>query len=232
MDIFPALLGAGVVVLILIALCVVSSRAPDTGPSIEEGERMQPDLTSDADQFSDEFTSATADLSAGGVATAVDAMQHEAQSAEAPEPTPNVQPTAYAAAGEPWSSPTIAREGATDVAVTPAPVAAASESREWSQTASAGTESRGSSEAGSWSAPQAARSLARPRTIGLGAAIVLAIASAVVGAWLYARWQRRRNAPINRARRSVRQAQKGLRSGLRERQKELRSSRFPVAVRL
>jgi len=76
---------------------------------------------------------------------------------------------------------------------------------------------------------------------------------AAFGAWLYARWQRRRNAPINRVRRglresqkelssrlhdaqqdlgsSLRHSQKDLRSSLRHSQKELRSSRFADAVR-
>ena len=172
-------------------------------------------MTPQGDEFEDQYTSATADLSAGGVATAMDAMQEEAEAP--PEPTTNAEPTPYGAAGESWSSPTIAREGATDVAVTPSPQPALPE-------------------------PRPSRVLAQPRTIGIGAAVLLAIASAAFGAWLYARWQRRRNAPINRVRRGLREtqkelssslrgAQKDLTSNLRHSQKELRSSRFADAVR-
>ena len=48
-------------------------------------------------------------------------------------------------------------------------------------------------------------------TIGVGVAALLTLAGAVVGAWLYARWQSRRNAPINRLRRSLREARGQLR---------------------
>lgn len=48
------------------------------------------------------------------------------------------------------------------------------------------------------------RSLAEPRTIGLGAAALLSIGGAASGAWLYARWRRQRNKPINRLRRGAR----------------------------
>jgi hypothetical protein len=130
--------------------------------------------------------------------------------------TPTATPTAHGAAGEPWSSPTLAREGATDAGVITSSPASLPE-------------------------PQASRPLAQPRTIGIGAAVALAIGSALLGAWLYARWQRRRNAPVNRARRRLRQAQKELASAVREMQKELgpslrktrkelRSSRFADAV--
>ena len=216
------LLGGGAVVLIAITLWIVWPA--ETVEPLYQQEDLR--MTPQGDEFEDQYTSATADLSAGGVATAVDAMQEEAALEGASEPAPNVEPTVYAAAGEPWSSPTMAREGATDVAVTAAPAAAASEPGAGSQTGPAASAS------GSWSVPESARSLAQPRTIGLGAAVVLAIASAIVGAWLYARWQRRRNEPINRARRTMRHAQKELTSGLRERQKGLRSSRFPGGVRL
>jgi hypothetical protein len=39
-------------------------------------------------------------------------------------------------------------------------------------------------------------------TIGLGTGAVLSIASAIGGAWLYSRWQRRRQQPINRLQRT------------------------------
>jgi len=52
-------------------------------------------------------------------------------------------------------------------------------------------------------APGLGRSLAQPRTIGLGAGALLSLASATGGAWLYARWQRERNRPLNRLRRGA-----------------------------
>src|SRR5207245_3811071 len=63
------LLGAGVIVLIAITLLLVW-RAPSAemvGASVrnEEDTRMMPQ----GDEFEDQYTSATADLSAGGVAT-------------------------------------------------------------------------------------------------------------------------------------------------------------------
>jgi len=209
------LLGGGAVVLIALTLWIVwpAEYVEATGDDFRNEEDLL--MTPQGDEFEDQYTSATADLSAGGVATAMDAMQEEAEAP--PEPTTNAEPTPYGAAGESWSSPTIAREGATDVAVTPSPQPALPE-------------------------PRPSRVLAQPRTIGIGAAVLLAIASAAFGAWLYARWQRRRNAPINRVRRGLREtqkdltsnlrhSQKDLRSGLRHSQKELRSSRFADAVR-
>ena len=46
-------------------------------------------MTPQGDEFEDQYTSATADLSAGGVATAMDAMQEEA---EAPPETEDELP--------------------------------------------------------------------------------------------------------------------------------------------
>jgi len=43
-----------------------------------------------------------------------------------------------------------------------------------------------------------------PRTMGMGAGALLSIGGAIGGAWLYARWQRERNKPINRLRRGAR----------------------------
>src|ERR1700704_6063476 len=42
------------------------------------------------------------------------------------------------------------------------------------------------------------------RTMGFGAGAILSIGGAIGGAWLYARWQRERNKPINRLRRGAR----------------------------
>jgi hypothetical protein len=208
------LLGAGAVVLVAITLWIVwPAQSVETvgAPDPDEEDML---MTPQDEQFEDRYTSATADLSAGGVAAALESMQED--NAAAAEATPTATPTAYGAAGEPWSSPTLAREGATDAGVITSSPASLPE-------------------------PQASRPLAQPRTIGIGAAVALAIGSALLGAWLYARWQRRRNAPVNRARRRLRQAQKELASAVREMQKELgpslrktrkelRSSRFADAV--
>src|SRR5947209_12994041 len=113
------LLGGGAVVLIALTLWIVwpAEYVETTGDDFRNEEDLL--MTPQGDEFEDQYTSATADLSAGGVATAIDAMQEEAEAP--PEPTTNAEPTPYGAAGESWSSPTIAREGATDVAVTPSP---------------------------------------------------------------------------------------------------------------
>jgi len=63
----------------------------------------QPNLPPQGDTFEDQYTSATADLSAGGVATARDAGATPlSMGAQLPE---------TAAGSEPWSAPTTAREG-------------------------------------------------------------------------------------------------------------------------
>jgi len=53
--------------------------------------------------------------------------------------------------------------------------------------------------------------LTQPRTIGIGAGAALSLAGAIGGAWLYARWQRERNKPINRFRRRARQTASSIR---------------------
>jgi len=115
--------------------------------------------------FEDQYTSATADLSAGGVATAREIgapVSSRSSTAAMPE---------SAMRSEPWASPTIAREG---VAGAVMPQAGASQG------------------------------LARPRTIGIGAAAMLMVGGGVGGAWLYQHWQRERARPINRFRRRAR----------------------------
>jgi hypothetical protein len=141
----------------------------------EEDTHMMPQ----GDEFEDQYTSATADLSAGGVAAAIDAMQEN----EAAAPTP----IAYGAAGEPWSSPTMAREGTPDFSAAPA--------------------SLPTMPAQALPPPRTAR----PRTVGLGAAALTTLGIGAGGAWLYARWQRQRNAPLNRLRRTVRGLDRKLR---------------------
>lgn len=162
------LLGAGAIVLIAIALWIVwpASPADASEPTVpgEEVSRTRMNenggvgMAPQGDRFEDQYTSATGDLSAGGVATALESLQGES-------------------AGY---SPSVAA------------------SRRWS---SADT-------AADYSSPfvesTQARSLTAPRTIGIGAGVLLTVGGAIGGAFLYARWQRERNKPINRLRRGAR----------------------------
>ena len=111
-------------------------------------ETVRSTMAPQGDRFEDQYTSATADLSAGGVAAAVEAMQ------ENPEAAPAVRP--------PYGTPVRPTVTATAFPV-PEPMA-----------------------------------LSTPRGMGLGAGVLLAVSGGVGGAWLYARWQRERNKPINR----------------------------------
>jgi hypothetical protein len=104
--------------------------------------------------------------------------------------------------GEPWSSPTIAREG---VSTTPA-TSGSQPGEATGVTAGTQPEATGASLApptggyrGSAISP-----LAQPRVLSIGAGALLCAGGAIGGAWLYARWQRERNRPINRLRRGAR----------------------------
>lgn len=97
------LLGAAAVLLIALTVWIVWRPSAATEPAsgavrIEEGPDMLPPQ---GDTFEDQYTSATADLSAAGVAVSA---AHE----EAPAP----ELSDYQRAGEPWSEPALAREGA------------------------------------------------------------------------------------------------------------------------
>ncbi len=191
------LLGAGVIVLIAITLLLVwpAPSAEMVGASVrnEEDTRMMPQ----GDEFEDQYTSATADLSAGGVATTLSTAEETAT--EAPLPTP------YGAAGEAWSSPTIAHEGmaampGSATSTPPAPTTQRAQTpMNWQWSAQPPP--------GRWATPADRK----PRMMGVGAAALLTLAGAVGGAWLYARWQSRRNAPLNRLRRKLRDARGQLR---------------------
>jgi hypothetical protein len=165
------LLGAAAIVLIALTLWLVWRPADVTDDAPIRAEEPSVMIPPQGDQFEDQYTSATADLSAGGIAVGA---HHEADST-APEITE------FQSAGEPWSQPYLAHEGAT--------LAAAPERRLAIQPERRLAERQNA---------------ARPRTIGLGAAAALAVASAVAGAWLYARWQRERKKPLSRLRRRFR----------------------------
>lgn len=155
------LLGAAAIVLIALTVWIVW-RPSETVPPEETS-----DMLPQGDRFEDQYTSATADLSAAGVA--ITAAQDE--------PAPTTQLSDFQHASEPWSQPSLARESA-PLAIGPqdrAPLAL----------------------------PEPARTLP-PKTIGIGAAALLTFGGAIGGAWLYSRWQKSRNQPLNRLRRRFR----------------------------
>src|SRR6267378_2826490 len=138
------LLGAGAIVLIAITLWIVwpSSTADTVGTTTVPIEEERP-MT--------QYTSPTADMSSGGVATA--------------EPMPGERETS---------------------------------SHHWAP-AGAGTDY-----SSALPTQHESRSMMPARTMGMGAGALLSIGGAFGGAWLYARWQRERNKPINRLRRGAR----------------------------
>ena len=105
------LLGAGAIVLIGITLWIVwPARAADAAvgttvrgeevSTLPMAENVRRGTTPQGDQFEDQYTSATADLSAGGVAAAVDPIPggvavdcHPLQLAEYFHPVAGYQPT-------------------------------------------------------------------------------------------------------------------------------------------
>jgi hypothetical protein len=139
-------LGAGAMVLIMIAFWLVwPARTADAFDSPVPGEEVSTKPMSGS-----EYTNATGDLSAGGVAST---MQTKS---------------------EPWSAPTMPREG-------------------FERTPADSSVPMGNMPA-----------MHQPHMLGLGAGALLSVGGAVGGAWLYARWQRERNKPINRMRRGAR----------------------------
>jgi len=162
------LLGAGAIVLIAITLWIVwptrTADAVGTPVPLEEvsthrmTENVGSPMTPQGDRFEDQYTSATADLSAGGVATAMNSMQGEAAGN-----------TPSASTGHRWAPP--------------------SSGEDYSSPLTRSTETT---------------SLIPARTMGVGAGALLSIGGAIGGAWLYSRWQRERNKPINRLRRGAR----------------------------
>jgi hypothetical protein len=157
------LLGAAAIVLIALTVWIVWRPTPADGTGrSEEAVEMLPQ----GERFEDQYTSATADLSAGGVAITAAHAEEEVQTSD------------FQRASEPWSQPGLAREGS-QVLPAPAPERALPE-------------------------PSMAARVSQPRTIGVGAAALLTVGGAAAGAWLYSRWQKRRNQPLNRLRRRFR----------------------------
>jgi hypothetical protein len=171
------LLGAAAVVLLVLTIWIVwrpGSEAPAT--ATEDAAPMMPQ----GDRFEDQYTSATADLSAGGVALAEAEAETERETDAQPvgEPRradtePGGVPPVAVTTETPWPLDTPSTEGVS-TAFDPVP-------------------------------RKPADALARfePgwQSIGIGAAALLLVAGALCGAWLYARWQREQNKPVNRLRR-------------------------------
>jgi hypothetical protein len=161
------LLGVAAIVLLALTIWIVWKPGSSSGADASNSQEANPMLPQ-GEKFEDQYTSATADLSAGGVAVTA------AHTAEA-----EASPTERSIASEvattpPWPADTIRTEGSATgfEPVRRAPL------------------------------DDAVRSSGPPKKqIGIGAAALLTVAGAISGAWLYSRWQRERNKPLNRLRR-------------------------------
>jgi hypothetical protein len=185
------LLGAGAIVLIAITLWIVwPARTDDAAVGttvrgeevshIPMSESTKRDTAPQDERFENQYTSATADLSAGGVAAAFESAGGVATAIDSLHEDPaGPGHRAPATPTEPWPAATIGTE----------PIGQASRSENYLQDLHPNQDSR---------------SLAQPKVIGLGAGALLSLGGAIGGAWLYARWQRERNKPINRLRRGQR----------------------------
>ena len=181
------------VVLIALTLWLVWRPSSESARP-EAGE--QSDMRPMGDEFEDQYTSATADLSAGGVAiTTAQAIDEELELA----PEANVETSSPSR----WPEATIGPEGSTsgleDVrpgAPTPTTPTYGTPVERHPVAMRTGLPTAGPEQSG--------LARATPRTIGMGAAAALTLAGAVAGAWLYARWQRERNKPLSRLRRRFR----------------------------
>ena len=193
------LLAAGAIVLIAITLWIVwPARSTDASKDDREVEAPAPAMTESlppqGDRFEDQYTSATADLSAAGVATAIQAELAEERETDASETSPAVAQTPQRSVelrGVPVQN---APEDATrtsnrwpEADPRTEPIGLASRAENFLQLPTGASESPG---------------LLSPRTIGLGAGVLLAVIGAAGGAWLLARWQAERNKPINRLKRT------------------------------
>lgn len=162
--------------LALVALTVWIVWTPQRARDAEESpmnDPTRPNVTPQGSPFDDQFTSATADLSAGGVATAGQGKQYSASAADAVNDTATGMAERLRAS-QPWSS-----SGTT---------------QPWSAGGVANVDSM---------TGQRDLSLTEPRTIGIGAGALIAVGSGIAGAWLYRRWQHEHNRPINRLRRGA-----------------------------
>ena len=189
------ILGLGAVVLIAITVWIVwPARTADTvGSSVRLEEVPGPAMTDNASmgippqgaRFEDQYTSAMADLSAGGVAAAT----------LGGAPTPLT------------STPTLPRDSAGHSIPTQEPVQQTRGQR-WPEadasSAHIGQASRAENFPYEVAAQRADGGPFGRKVFGLGAGSLLTVGGAIGGAFLYARWQRERNKPLNRLRRGAR----------------------------
>jgi hypothetical protein len=163
------LLGAAAIVLVALTVWLVWRPAEGGQDDVRTREANQ--MLPQGDKFEDQYTSATADLSAGGVA--VTAAHADAEPAQASD---------FQRASEPWSQPGLAHES------TPSATVPTSTSASYPSVASTPM----------LPAPSMTTRLTQPKTISIGAAALLTLGSAIGGAWLYSRWQHARNRPVSR----------------------------------
>jgi hypothetical protein len=158
MEPFFVLLVLGALVLIAITVVIVWPARP-TLQLVEAPTSAMSDasLPPQGDRFEDQYTSATADLSAGGVAAA---LRNEPPAAQEWVPAPATPRS------ESWP--------AADTRSEPIELPARAESFRY-PVAKPSTTMRPS-----------------PVVIGIATGVVLSIASAIVGAWVFSRWQRRK----------------------------------------
>jgi hypothetical protein len=177
------LLGAMAIVLIALTVWLVwhpssESARPDVGD--------KPDMTPMGDEFEDQYTSATADLSAGGVAITT-------AHGEEPAPEPVSEPPSR------WPEATFGPEGST-----------ASIEGVRPRTPPLVEAPLPSTRAHTLARPPLEHEIEKTRpsaskAMEMGAAVAaLTLGGAAVGAWLYSRWERAHNRPIDRLRRRFR----------------------------
>ncbi|MBV9170602.1 MAG: hypothetical protein JOZ81_11010 [Chloroflexi bacterium] len=157
------LLAAGVVLLVAITAWLVWPTRPEENISMRSNpETPDPqDLPPQGDRFEDQYTSATGDLSAGGVA---EAFAHpEPTGPELTQPGPPSAPSP--SSPDAWRPP-VGREGTGDIYQTPIPSS--------------------HSYPGAPVPPEHSVPM-----LPLTAAAVVGVGGAVAGAWLYTRWQER-----------------------------------------
>jgi hypothetical protein len=164
----------GALVLIALTVWIVwSPQRPRDAEELPMNDLNRSTIPPQGDKFEDQYTSATADLSAGGVATAREIASNASSAV-----TPPVE-RASATASEAWSSATSSGRDAT--------------TQPWS---AGGTMNIDSTDGQHGMLPG-------KRTMGVGATAFVAVAGGVAGAWFYQRWQRKQNSRINRLRRGA-----------------------------
>jgi hypothetical protein len=183
------LLGGGAIILVGIALWLVwPAHSADSVGDPVRGEEVsttlmtegsQPGMPPVGNEFEDQYTSATADLSAGGIAATLGSLGDDGQGSSptsAQSPDVSAREPLEPSGGQRW--PEADTEGE--------PIGYASRVENFPL----------------MSGPTQGRSgFGGSKTIGAGTGLLLTLGGMVGGAWLYARWQRERNKPINRLRR-------------------------------